>query len=101
MTKSAAVGPIKPDVEVEENTVQSASIAELFSQAEPLDYVLMALGTFGGICTGLTIPGMSILFGLVMDDFNEDPDLIQKKIAILSLSFAGLAAFSVIAGFFQ
>ncbi|RYH10021.1 hypothetical protein EON65_39765 [archaeon] len=62
---------------------------------------MMALGMAGGIGTGLTIPGMSILFGLVMDDFNEDPSVIQEKIATLSLSFAGLAAFSVISGFFQ
>eukprot|EP01031_Cornospumella_fuschlensis_P046784 gene46784-57292_t len=102
MAKSAAVEPIGPEERFNhENSMSAASVFELFSQAEPLDYVLMTLGCLGGICTGLTIPGISILFGLVMDGFNEDADLIQKKIATLSLSFAGLAAFSVIAGFFQ
>ena len=45
------------------NDSETATFAELFSAAEPLDYFLMMLGTLGGIGTGLSFPFFNVIFG--------------------------------------
>ena len=79
-------------VDKEEDTViknhnQTATFGELFSQAEPHDYLLMALGVIGGLGTGASLPIFNILFGKILDALNNDPSSFSTAIDTLSLDF--------------
>lgn len=81
--------------------LRSATMAELFSTAEPLDYVLMFFGCCGGIVTGLSIPFFNILFGNMLDELNKDPNGFADGIAKISISFCGVAAVNLLSATLQ
>ena len=49
----------------------TATLAELFSTAEPLDYLLMFVGTIGGLISGISLPFFNVLFGQMLDALNS------------------------------
>jgi hypothetical protein len=53
---------------------RTATFAELFSCAEPIDVLYMVLGTFGGLITGVSLPVFNVLFGQMLDALNSGPD---------------------------
>ena len=92
MKESTKKEEIAIKVEKEEDTSnkshnQTATFGELFSQAEPYDYLLMALGVIGGLGTGASLPIFNILFGKILDALNNDPNSFSTAIDTLSLDF--------------
>ncbi len=73
----------------------------MFSNADSLDYFYMFLGTLGGIVTGVSVPAFEILFGLMLDSLNDDPDAFQKSIATLCIAFVIISVINIFSGFFQ
>lgn len=74
---------------------------QVFGTADQLDYFLMFLGSFGGIVTGITIPGMSVLFGMIIDDMNSDSVNIKRRLAELCIALVVLAGVNFVAGYTQ
>eukprot|EP01033_Poteriospumella_lacustris_P004228 gene4231-3014_t len=73
----------------------------IFINAEPYDYLLMFMGTFGGIVTGASIPIFNVLFGQILDELNGDPDAFDKGISQLCINFVIVAAANLLSGFCQ
>ncbi len=46
-----------------EDNVTPASFSDIFDGMTSVDYVMMFLGTIGGIITGASIPFFNVLFG--------------------------------------
>eukprot|EP01033_Poteriospumella_lacustris_P014692 gene14693-10505_t len=82
-------------------TVSGASHQKIFINAEPYDYLLMFMGTFGGIVTGASIPIFNVLFGQILDELNGDPDAFDKGISQLCINFVIVAAANLLSGFCQ
>ena len=80
---------------------KAASLTQLFSHAEPLDYVLMFFGSIGGIVTGLSIPFIEVLFGRMLDNLNGNPENFSHEIAKLCISFTVLGAANLVSGWLQ
>lgn len=79
----------------------AASLFELFSMAEPLDYLLMFCGTLGAIVTGISLPFFNVLFGRMLDALNADPSSFEVQVRMIALSFVGVAGANVISGYCQ
>jgi ATP-binding cassette subfamily B (MDR/TAP) protein 1 len=96
-----AVAPTgeKPSESVD--TSKTASLSQVFSNAECLDYIYMIIGSLGAIVTGLSIPFFNILFGEILDAVNTNPDDFQKRINTLCLSFTVVAGANLLSGFLQ
>lgn len=78
-----------------------ATLSELFSTAEALDYLLMFGGCCGGIVTGVSIPFFNVLFGDMLDELNKDPNGFADGIARISISFCGVAAANLLSATLQ
>ena len=81
-------------------TTKSATVFELFGEADILDYGLMALGTIGALGTGAALPVFCILFGQILDNLNSGGNLQQEvdKVVIL---FIILACGNLVVSFVQ
>jgi ATP-binding cassette, subfamily B (MDR/TAP), member 1 len=81
-------------------TTKPATFFELFSEADILDYGLMALGTIGALGTGAALPVFCILFGQILDNLNKGGNLQQEvdKVVIL---FVILACGNLVVSFVQ
>ena len=89
---------IKP----ESSNAQSASLSQLFSQAEPIDILYMVLGTFGSMVTGVSLPIFNILFGQMLDSLNKKGvGGYQDAVNQVCISFVIVAAANVVAGAMQ
>ena len=98
----SVVDPDAPnDTEKKPNSDAKASLAQLFSTADSFDLLLMAVGSFGGLCTGLCMPAFNVLFGEMLDELNSDPNGLAKGIANLSIMFVYLACVNLVCGFLQ
>lgn len=67
---------------------------KLFSFAEPLDIMLMIIGTIGAVANGLAMPIMTVLFGNVIQSFgsnSKDTTKLLNAVAMVSLEFVYLA----------
>jgi ATP-binding cassette subfamily B (MDR/TAP) protein 1 len=91
------ISPVNDDKEEE----LTCTLTELFSTAEPLDYLLMILGTCGGLVTGVSIPYFNVLFGDMLDALNTEPDSFSERIGEISLSFVIVAVINLFSGLFQ
>jgi hypothetical protein len=75
---------------------------QMFSNAAPLDWVCIVLGTFGGIVTGLTMPAFNVLFGRMLNKLNDTSgDGFAAAIEELCYYFIVLAGINVVSGFLQ
>lgn len=65
-----------------------APMGRMFSMAEPLDYLLMAVGTLAAVGHGMVLPGMFIVFGGMINafgKFQDDFDKMGARIAHVSV----------------
>jgi len=93
--------PVKDDVEEKSNGSKTATFAEILSTAEPFDYVLMFVGTIGGLITGLSLPFFNVLFGRMLDALNTDPGSFEERIGGIALAFVGVACINLVSGWAQ
>ena len=89
---------IKP----ESSNSQSASLSQLFSQAETIDIIYMILGSIGSMITGVSLPIFNILFGQMLDSLNKKGvGGYQDAVNQVCISFVIVAAANVVAGTMQ
>ena len=90
------------DKPVAKSTVNTAkaTYAQLFSTADNLDKVLMAVGTFGGLITGFSLPIFNVVFGQMLDSLNKGQSL-SSAVNSLVLVFIYLAIANFISGILQ
>ena len=81
-------------------TTKSATFFELFSEADILDYGLMALGTIGALGTGAALPIFCILFGQILDNLNKGGAL-QDAVDRIVILFIILACGNLVVSFVQ
>ncbi|KAL4199105.1 hypothetical protein AMTRI_Chr03g143190 [Amborella trichopoda] len=80
----------------------SVPFYKLFSFADHVDYIVMAVGTISAMANGLSMPLMTIIFGDLVNSFGESNqanvvDLVSK----VSVKFVYLAIGAGVASFFQ
>jgi len=63
-------GAAKKDKEAKAK-VPSVPLWKLYSRADSIDLLLMALGSFGAICLGAAMPCLSLLFGQLTNSFGN------------------------------
>jgi ATP-binding cassette subfamily B (MDR/TAP) protein 1 len=66
------------------SSTQVVSYFKLFSFADPLDYLLMMLGTIGSIGNGMTLPIMTIILGGLINAFGDNQNDNQQVIHAVS-----------------
>lgn len=71
----------------------SVPLWKLYSRADSIDHLLMALGTLGAICLGAAMPCLSLLFGQLTNSFgqNTNPDAISEAVTTVSCTGVLLA----------
>ncbi|XP_031402386.1 ABC transporter B family member 4-like isoform X2 [Punica granatum] len=76
---------------------------KLFSFADPVDYLLMVVGSIAAVGNGISIPLMTIVFGEVVNSFgqNSDSERTINAVSKVSLKFVYLALGSGAAAFTQ
>ena len=78
-----------------------ASMRELYEHADCLDYLHMALGTLGGIVSGISIPFFNVLFGTMINALNTDPSSFAERVERIALSFVYVSIVNIFAGTLQ
>ena len=92
----------KQVIEPEPSSSKSASMSQLFSQAETIDIVYMVLGSIGSMITGVSLPIFNILFGQMLDSLNKKGvGGYQDAVNQVCISFVIVAAANVVAGAMQ
>ncbi|XP_071927733.1 ABC transporter B family member 11-like isoform X3 [Coffea arabica] len=76
---------------------------KLFSFADPVDYVLMVVGTITAVGSGISMPLMTVLLGEIINSFGETLDRKQvvHEVSKVSLKYVYLALGSGVASFSQ
>jgi ATP-binding cassette, subfamily B (MDR/TAP), member 1 len=80
--------------------ITSASMGELFREADAMDYALMFIGTIGAIGTGASLPVFCILFGRMLDKLN-DGGSIQEAVNGVVILFIIVACGNIVVSFVQ
>lgn len=78
----------------------SATMSELFGEADALDYALMTMGTIGAVGTGASLPVFCILFGRMLDELNGGGTL-QESINFVVILFIIVACGNMVVSFLQ
>jgi ABC-type multidrug transport system fused ATPase/permease subunit len=78
-----------------------ASIKELYANADCYDILYMALGTLGGIVSGISIPFFNVLFGTMINALNTDPASFATRVKQIALSFVYVSIVNIFAGTLQ
>jgi ATP-binding cassette subfamily B (MDR/TAP) protein 1 len=97
----AAVEAVPTATPEKKDPDRAATLAETFSQADWLDYILMFFGVCGGLVTGFSIPFFNILFGRMLDNLNGNPNSFSQTIDTLCISFTVVAAANLLSGWMQ
>uniref|UniRef100_A0A7N0U2K1 Uncharacterized protein n=1 Tax=Kalanchoe fedtschenkoi TaxID=63787 RepID=A0A7N0U2K1_KALFE len=97
---SGQEGDKQPETEEKAKTVP---FYRLFAFADPMDFILMFVGTVGGVGNGVCMPLMTIVFGEVIDAFgqNQVTKEIIRAVSNVSLKFVYLALGIFVAAFLQ
>ncbi|WJX96357.1 ABC transporter B member 11 [Trifolium repens] len=75
---------------------------KLFTFADPLDRLLMFLGTVGAIGNGISIPLMLLVFGNLINAFGDSTDsIVVDEVSKVSLKFVYLGAGAFVGSFLQ
>ena len=61
----------------------------------------MAVGSIGGLATGISLPIFNVLFGRLLNNLNSDGNNFIRDINFLCVLFVVIAVGDLIAGFFQ
>lgn len=80
------------------NKLPSVGFFQLFSFADNVDYVLMALGTVGAVCHGMAFPMFFFFFGKLVNAFGAyqiDPSKVASEVGkyALYLVYLGIVIF--------
>lgn len=75
----------------------SIGFFQLFRFATGFDVFLMILGSLGAAVTGIMYPAISLVFGQIIDGFNEDN--FMERVTNLSLTFVAFAAVSFVSSY--
>ena len=103
MTSTTAVSKVPTSEEkADEKKVEAtATLSEVFMNAEPLDYLLMFGGVLGGAITGLSLPAFNVLFGRMLNALNGSISSLTDGIAKLCIAFVVIAVVNLFSGFLQ
>ncbi|GAB2299042.1 ATP-binding cassette sub- B member 9 [Dionaea muscipula] len=81
---------------------QKVAFYKLFSFADRLDAVLMAVGSVAAMANGITQPLMTLILGQVIDSFgSSDPSHVVHEVSKVSLKFLYLAVYAGLVCFLQ
>ncbi|CAN6445538.1 unnamed protein product [Victoria cruziana] len=82
--------------------VPSVPFHKLFAFADPLDVLLMIVGTISAIGNGMAMPLMTIIFGQLIDSFGQsDQATIVHEVSKVALKFVYLAVGDAVVAFLQ
>ncbi|KAL0539171.1 hypothetical protein IC582_023352 [Cucumis melo] len=93
----------KKKKEDEEEKAKSVPFLKLFSFADSYDYLLMFVGSIGGIGNGVGMPLMTVLFGQLINSFgsNQGTHNVVSAVSKVCLKFVYLAIGTAVAAFLQ
>jgi ATP-binding cassette subfamily B (MDR/TAP) protein 1 len=74
------------------------SISKLFSSADFLDYVYMTIGLLAALGSGVSMPAFSVLFGMMLDNINGNPEKFDKTVANTAIAFAIVGGINLFIG---
>nr|KYP57750.1 ABC transporter B family member 21 [Cajanus cajan] len=86
-----------------DEAAKTVPLYKLFSFADPLDHLLMLLGTVGAIGNGVSLPLMTLIFGNMINAFggNKNTDEVVDEVSKASLKFVYLAVGTFFASLLQ
>ncbi|KAL5065634.1 hypothetical protein RYX36_027371 [Vicia faba] len=85
-----------------DETTNTVPLYKLFSFADPLDRLLMFVGTVGAIGNGVSIPLMILIFGNLINAFGDSTSSkVVDEVSKVSLEFVYLGAGTFVASFLQ
>ncbi|KAK7347973.1 hypothetical protein VNO80_22518 [Phaseolus coccineus] len=89
--------------EAKAEPAKTVPLYKLFSFADPLDHLLMFLGTVGAFGNGISLPLMTLIFGNMINAFggNKNSKQVVDEVSKVSLKFVYLAVGTFFASFFQ
>jgi ATP-binding cassette subfamily B (MDR/TAP) protein 1 len=87
-----------PAAEAKPALIVPASMMELFGKADAHDIGYMAIGTFAAFLGGVSIPLFNVLFGLMLDNINSNPDSFDKAVRETAMVFAIVGGLSFFIG---
>lgn len=73
----------------------------MFSNADNYDYLLMTIGTLGGVGTGCALPIFNVIFGKMLDGLNSSGNNFSAEIDRLCIIFVIIAAGALFTGYAQ
>ncbi|KAL5149237.1 ABC transporter B family member 11 [Glycine soja] len=89
--------------EAKDEPAKTVPLYRLFSFADPLDHLLMFVGTVGAIGNGISLPLMTLIFGNMINAFGESSNTneVVDEVSKVSLKFVYLAVGTFFASFLQ
>ncbi|XP_012084222.1 ABC transporter B family member 4 isoform X2 [Jatropha curcas] len=87
-----------------EKSTKTLPYYKLFSLADPIDYLLMFVGTLAAAANGICMPLMTVIYGDTVNAFGENSvnaNLLVHEVSKVSLKFVFLALGAGAAGFLQ
>nr|KYP57748.1 ABC transporter B family member 21 [Cajanus cajan] len=89
--------------ETKDEPSQTVPLYKLFSFADPLDHLLMFVGTVGAIGNGISMPLMTLIFGNMINAFGESSNTeeVVDEVSKVSLKFVYLAVGTFFASLLQ
>jgi hypothetical protein len=81
LSKKSADGKDKGESkkDAQEKKIQTVPLMQLYSFADPLDYLLMAFGTIGATLHGVALPLLILTFGQLIDEIGHRSN-IQRAV---------------------
>ncbi|KAK7363396.1 hypothetical protein VNO77_05538 [Canavalia gladiata] len=89
--------------EAKEEAGKYVPFYKLFSFSDPLDHLLMFVGSVGAIGNGVSLPLMTLIFGNMMNAFGEttNPKEVVDEVSKVSLKFVYLGVGTFVASLLQ
>ncbi|KAK7363395.1 hypothetical protein VNO77_05537 [Canavalia gladiata] len=86
-----------------DETAKTVPLYKLFSFADPLDHLLMFVGTVGAIGNGISMPLMTLIFGNMINAFggSTNSNKVIDEVSKVSLKFVYLGVGTFAASFLQ
>ncbi|CAK8563877.1 unnamed protein product [Lathyrus sativus] len=86
-----------------DESTKTVPLYKLFSFADPLDHLLMFVGTVGAIGNGISMPLMTLIFGNMINAFGGSTSTkeVVDEVSKVSLKFVYLGAGTFVASFLQ
>ncbi|XP_024374420.1 ABC transporter B family member 11 [Physcomitrium patens] len=84
--------------------VEVVPFLKLFAFADPLDYVLMIVGSIGALANGVSLPIMTIIFGDLVNSFGNnqtDTSVLVDQVSKVALKFVYLGIGAAVASYLE